>query len=36
MSQDLPGHPVVKSPPANAGEIGSIPALGRSHVLQNY
>ena len=27
-----PGGPVVKNPPANAGDTGSIPALGRSHV----
>ena len=28
----FPGGPVVKNPPANAGDTGSIPALGRSHV----
>ena len=26
----LPGGSVVKNPPANAGDPGSIPALGRS------
>ena len=25
---DFPGGPVVKSPPANAGDTGSIPGLG--------
>ena len=29
---DLPGGPVVKNPPANAGEMGSVPGLGRSHI----
>ena len=28
----FPGGSVVKNPPANAG-IGSIPGLGRSHML---
>ena len=32
---DFPGDPVVKNPPANAGNMGSIPDPGRSHVLQN-
>ena len=27
---DLPGGPVVKNPPANAGDAGSIPGLGKS------
>ena len=34
-SQDLKGFPggsVVKNPPANAGDMGSIPGLGRSHM----
>ena len=33
-SQDFPGAPVVKNPPANppAGIVGSIPGLGRSHM----
>ena len=30
---DFPGGPVVKNPPANAGDRGSIPGLGRSHML---
>ena len=29
---DFPGGSVVKNPPASAGDIGSIPALGRSHM----
>ena len=28
--QDLPGSSVVKNPPANAGDTGSVPELGRS------
>ena len=32
---DFPGDPVVKNPPANAGNMGSIPDPGRSHVLHN-
>ena len=27
---DLPGGPIVKNPPASAGDAGSIPDLGRS------
>ena len=30
--QDFPGGAVVKNPPANAGDTGSIPGLGRSHM----
>ena len=30
---DFPGGPVVKSPPASAGDTGLIPGLGRSHML---
>ena len=30
--QDFPGGAVVKNPPANAGDMGSSPGLGRSHV----
>ena len=26
--EDFPGGPVVKNPPANAGDMGSIPGLG--------
>ena len=28
------GSPVVKTPPANAGDMGSIPNPGRVHILQ--
>ena len=31
---DFLGGPVVKNPPANAGDLGSIPGPGRSHMLQ--
>ena len=35
--EDFPGGPVVKNLPANAGDMGSTPALGRSHILKvNY
>ena len=30
---DFPGGPVVRDPPANAGDAGSSPGLGRSHML---
>ena len=30
-SWDFPGGPVVKTPPANAGDMGSIPDPGRFH-----
>ena len=29
----FPGGPVVKNLPANAGDTGSIPGLGRFHML---
>ena len=29
------GGAVAKNPPANAGDTGSIPGLGRSHMPQN-
>ena len=32
---DFPGGPVVKNPPANAGDIGSIPGPGRFHTPSN-
>ena len=32
---DFPGGAVVKSLPANAGDTGSIPGPGRSHMLQS-
>ena len=31
---DFPGGPVVKNLSANAGDMGSIPGLGRSHMPQ--
>ena len=30
--QDFPGGTVVKNPPANAGDTGSSPGLGRPHM----
>ena len=30
-----PGGEVVKNPPANAGDMGSSPGLGRSHILRS-
>ena len=32
---DFPGCPVVKSPPANAGDVGSIPGPGSFHTLRD-
>ena len=32
---DFPGGTVGKNPPASAGDTGSIPGLGRSHMLQS-
>ena len=31
-ARDFPGGAVVKNPPANAGDMGSSPGPGRSHV----
>ena len=31
-----PGGSAVKNPPANAGDTGSIPGLGRSHMPWGY
>ena len=28
LSRDFPGVPVVKNPPSNAGDVGSIPGQG--------
>ena len=28
LSRDFPGGPVVKNPPSNAGDVGSIPGRG--------
>ena len=32
QKQGFPGGGVVKNPPANAGDTGSSPGLGRSHM----
>ena len=34
-NEGFPGSSVVKSLPANAGDVGLIPGLGRSHVSQS-
>ena len=31
--QEFPGGPMVKIPPANVGDMGSIPGLRRFHML---
>ena len=31
-SLDFPGGPVVKNLPANAGDVGAIPGMGRYHM----
>ena len=33
--RDFPGGAVVKNPPANAGDTGSSPGPGRSHMLRS-
>ena len=33
--RDFPGGTVDKNPPASAGDTGSIPGLGRFHLLQS-
>ena len=33
--ENVPGGPVVKNPPANAGDTGSIPGPGRSLMSQS-
>ena len=33
--KDFPGGAVVKNPPANAGDMGSSPGPGRSHMPQS-
>ena len=33
--QGFPGGSVIKNPPANAGNTGSTPGLGRSHLLRS-
>ena len=32
LTEDFPGGTVVKNPPATAGDTGSSPGLGRSHM----
>ena len=32
LNGDFPGGAVVKNPPVNAGDTGSIPGPGRSHM----
>ena len=34
-TRGFPGGAVVKNPPANAGDTGSIPGPGRSHMLRS-
>ena len=34
MMKDFPGDPVVKDLPANAGNMGSVPDLGRFYMPQ--
>ena len=34
-NRDFPGGAVVKNPPANAGDTGSSPGLGRSPMVQS-
>ena len=33
INRDFSGGAMFKNPPANAGDIGSIPGPGRSHML---
>ena len=33
--RDFPGGAVVKNPPANAGDTGSTPGPGRSHMSRS-
>ena len=33
--RDFPGGAAVKNPPASAGDMGSSPGLGRSHMARN-
>ena len=35
LQRDFPGGAVVKNPPANAGDTGLSPGLGRSHMLRS-
>ena len=36
MSEGFPGGSVVKNPPANAGDTGLSPGLGRSHMPRSH
>ena len=31
----FPGDSVIKNPPASAGDVDSVPGLGRTHMLQS-
>ena len=33
--RDFSGGPVIENPPAKAGDIGSVPGLGRFHMPQS-
>ena len=35
VREGFPGGSVVKNPPANTGDTGSIPDLGGSHMLKS-
>ena len=35
IKRDFPGGTVVKNPPANAGDTGSSPGLGRCHMARS-
>ena len=35
VTEGFPGGAMVKNPPANAGDTGSSPGLGISHMLQS-
>ena len=35
QGRGFPGGKMVKNPPANAGDMGSSPGPGRSHMLQS-
>ena len=32
FNRDFPGGPMVKNPPTSAGNMGSVPGLGRFHM----
>ena len=36
QERDFPGCPVVKNPPANAGDTGWVPGMGRFHVQRSH